>query len=378
MRGDPPVNPLEIDMFSVRATLLFAALTPVVVSAQRVERFSLRGDRAAVYNIAGKVTVEHGSGNAVVVEIVRGGADASRLRIEEKTVDGRTALCVVYPNEKIIYRPENARNSNWSTTTSTDNDCQGGGTRSWLSGGGRRIEVRSRGEGVEAWADIRVLVPTGHNVKVRSVVGGVDVAGVDATLDLDVSAASITTRSTRGPLNIDTGSGSVSVDSHRGNLTVDVGSGSVQLNNVDATSVNIDTGSGSLRGNNVTADDFSLDTGSGSIEFGGVNTRRMRVDTGSGGARLGFTSNVESLDVDTGSGSVTLSLPSSFSAQLDISTGSGGIDSDFPVQASRTSRHELRGSIGGGRGRVVVETGSGSVRLIRSGDRAEAPVRRGR
>ncbi len=341
---------------------------PVATQAQGVERFTLRGNRAAVYNIAGKVSIEAGTGSDVVVEVTRAGKDASRLKMEEKTIDGRAALCVTYPDERIIYRDRQTRsNSNWSTNTSSDGECQGGGRR-FLNG--RRIEVRSQGEGVEAWADIRILVPAGREVKVWEVVGNVDAASVDGTLDIDVASATVSARSTRGKLSVDAGSGNVTVGGHRGDISVDVGSGDVTLTDVEGKNVIIDTGSGGLRGNNVTADDFSLDTGSGSINFGSVTAKRVTVDTGSGGANLGFLTNVESLTVDTGSGAVTLAMPSNFSAEIDLSTGSGGVQSDFPVSNRRGDRNELRGTVGGGRGKVTVESGSGGVRIIRGGGRA--------
>jgi lia operon protein LiaG len=350
-------------MFARRSALLLLLAIPALAQAQRVERFTLRGNRAAVYNIAGKVTIEAGSGSDVVVEVTRAGKDAARLRMEERTIDGHAALCVIYPDERIIYRDRPARsNSNWSTNTSSDGECQGGGRR-FL--GGRRIEVRSSGDGVEAWADIRIMVPTGRTIRVWEVVGTVDAATVDGTLDIDVAAATVSTRSTRGNLTVDTGSGNVSVSGHRGDVSVDVGSGDVVLNDVEARTISIDAGSGALRGNGVTADDFSLDTGSGRVEFGAITAKRVSVDTGSGSASLGFLTNVETLEVDTGSGSVTLAMPANFSAVVDIATGSGGIQSDFPVTGRRGERNELRGTIGGGRSRVTIETGSGGVRIIR-------------
>jgi hypothetical protein len=62
---------------------------------------------------------------------------------------------------------------------------------------------------------------------------------------------------------------------------------------------------------------------------------------------------------------VTLSLPASYTATLEIETGSGGIDVAFPVEARRFGSEHLTGRIGDGRGSLRVDTGSGSVRIIR-------------
>ncbi len=78
-------------------------------------------------------------------------------------------------------------------------------------------------------------------------------------------------------------------------------------------------------------------------------------------------SSPSSVSVDAGSGGVTLTLPNDFGAEVDIETGSGSITRDFAVRTRTVERRHLRGKIGNGAARVVVETGSGSVRLRRSG-----------
>jgi len=75
---------------------------------------------------------------------------------------------------------------------------------------------------------------------------------------------------------------------------------------------------------------------------------------------------VESVRIDSGSGGVTLGIPESLGAEIRIDTGSGGIDTDIPVQVKKAERNYLSGTIGDGKGEIVIETGSGGVRLRRS------------
>jgi DUF4097 and DUF4098 domain-containing protein YvlB len=96
-----------------------------------------------------------------------------------------------------------------------------------------------------------------------------------------------------------------------------------------------------------------------------VKAPRIDVDAGRGGIDLDILSAIHDLRIDSGSGPVTLRLPAALSADVDIETSSGGIDSDFPVQATNFQRHRLRGRIGDGHGRIRVESGSGTVRLIK-------------
>jgi DUF4097 and DUF4098 domain-containing protein YvlB len=96
-----------------------------------------------------------------------------------------------------------------------------------------------------------------------------------------------------------------------------------------------------------------------------VKARDVLVDTGSGGVAIDLTSDIQSVNVDTGSGGVTLRMPATVAAEINVETGSGGIRSDLPIEVPRMSRDSLRGWIGVGSGRIVIETGSGGVRLLK-------------
>src|SRR3954467_9068767 len=79
------------------------------VDAQ-AERRVLSGDRIAIYNLAGKLRVESGGGSDVVVEVMRGGRDGDRLRLEQGTIRGYETLRVMYPSDASVY-PELGRNN---------------------------------------------------------------------------------------------------------------------------------------------------------------------------------------------------------------------------------------------------------------------------
>jgi DUF4097 and DUF4098 domain-containing protein YvlB len=113
------------------------------------------------------------------------------------------------------------------------------------------------------------------------------------------------------------------------------------------------------------AERIVIDTGSGGIDLLRSGARDVRLDTGSGSVEAELGTVIDRLVVDTGSGSVSLRLPENLGATLEIETGSGGIEVDFPVAITRRARDELRGTIGDGRGRITIDTGSGSVRIRR-------------
>lgn len=333
-----------------------AALVAATSQAQEIERLS--GDEVAVYNLVGTISVVPGSGSDVVVRIQRGGADGGELSIETGELRGRQTLRVIYPDDEIVY-PQLGRRSNTTTTVRADGTF-GDGRR----GGGDRVRIRSEGSGLEAWADLIIEVPPGQNLSAYVGVGNVEASGVDGELGLDVSSGGVTASDISGVLAIDVGSGGVSVSRVRGLLAVDTGSGGVDVSDVVGEAVSIDTGSGSVDVRGVEADEFSVDTGSGSVELSGISAPNVAVDTGSGSVELELLRDVDRLAVDTGSGSVTVWAPSNLGGRVEIETGSGGIDLDFPLQVNSVRRDRVRGSLGDGDGAIVIDTGSGSVRLL--------------
>jgi len=361
-------NPSRLSV--ARTALLTFAVVPTSLLAQSTsstgssDRESLSGAEVAIYNPAGRVRVEAGSGPNVTVDITRGGRDARDLKVEVSEIRGRNTLRVLYPDdEDIIYRGDNSRYGNSSSELSIDRDGTWGG-RDRDGWRGRRMRIRSSGRGTEAWADLVIRVPAGKTIGVYLAVGEMTSTRVDGDVRLDVASASVSAVGHRGTLTIDAGSGGVSVrDARVRTLSVDVGSGGVAVENVQAESCVIDTGSGGVRGSGAECGTLRVDVGSGSVRLSGIASSNTNVDAGSGGVTLDFTSAVRSLTVDAGSGAVSVGLPANFGADVDIETGSGGITTDFPVRTTRLERNHLRGSIGDGAGRVRIESGSGSVRL---------------
>jgi lia operon protein LiaG len=346
----------------VRTTAMLALLAPSLLLAQ-VERRSLEGQKVAVFNVAGTVRLERGSGRDVEVEILRGGRDAARLRIETGALRGTPTLRVIYPENDIVYRGGRER-ARWggSTEARIRDDGSWGGDRSLT--GGRRVRVRTSGAGLEAWADLVVRVPAGREVAAYLLAGELTARDVEGDLRLDVSAARVTADGTRGALLIDAGSGGVALRNVTASrLAVDNGSGGVDLQDVRAEWCTFDSGSGGLSGSNVTCERFKVDIGSGGVRVRDGSFSDVSVDAGSGGVSLELRRTPSSTIIDSGSGGVSLTLPSSLSATLDIDTGSGGISTDFAVRTTRMQRDRLQGTVGDGAARLKVETGSGSVRL---------------
>jgi DUF4097 and DUF4098 domain-containing protein YvlB len=355
--------PITFPRTPATTAALFAFLAGTVAGAQ-VERRTLTGERIAIYNLAGKVRVQAGTGSQVVVDVTPGGRDGGQLKLATGDVRGWESLRVIYPSDRIVY-PEMGYRSRTQMRVNSDGTFDDSGDRRGFFDR-ERVEIRDSGAGLEAHADLVVSVPRGQRIAIHWGVGDASVSNVDGDILVSVGSASVTAEHTRGRLTLDTGSGSVTLTDAQGDVTLDTGSGGVTVNGVSGGSLSLDTGSGTIRASDIDVKTLKADVGSGGMRLARVKAPRVDLDAGSGGIDLDLLSTIDDLHIDSGSGPVTVRLPATLSADVDIETSSGGIDSDFAVQTTRLERHHLRGRIGDGHGRVRIESGSGHVRLIKS------------
>jgi hypothetical protein len=342
-------------------TFLLTTLAALLLwqpSVKAQARHVLTGDRIAVFNIAGEMTIVSGEGEDVVVEVTRSGPDGDALSIATGELGGRQTLRVLYPADRVVYG-----GMGWGS--STNMRVREDGTWGEGRSGGRRVSVRGRGSGLEAHADITIRVPAGKRLAAFVGVGEVTVTDVEGDLMVDTHSGGVKADGVTGSLLVDTGSGSVKVDRVRGDLNVDTGSGTVTMSRISGSRILVDTGSGRVTGSDVQGAHIEVDTGSGGIDLEGVQGQEVLLDTGSGGVGLALLSDIDYVNIDTGSGGVTLTVPATLGARLEVDTGSGGISVDVPCEFAKKSRSYVLATIGDGNGRILIDTGSGRVRIRR-------------
>ena len=344
---------------------IVALVVPSALPAQQVQRIVLEGRDVAIHNLVGALRVEGGSGDRVVVEVTRKGREGGRLTLVTGVVRGRQTLRVIYPSDRITYSEVDwyGRTSftvNPDGTLDHTNDRDGG----WRDR--RRVEVDGRGDGLDAHADLRVLVPRGATLTLHQGIGETTIDNVEGKLSVESEAMRVLASRVRGSLALEAGSGGVEVSDVTGDLRIESGSGGVTVNGVRGGAMNLEVGSGGLKGGTFDVTELVVEVGSGGVRLSGVKANRLRLEAGSGGSDVQLLAAVSDVAVEGGSGGVTLRLPESTSAVIDIESSSGSIHSDFEVKTARLERRELRGTIGSGAGQIRIESGSGSVRLVKN------------
>lgn len=346
----------------IRAMRLMTSTAALAVALPLAaqESYTVAGSDIAIYNLAGEVTVTGAAGRAVTVEVRRGGSDGGDLDVQVGELDNRQTLRVLYPSDRISYA---AGRQGGRTTLRVRSDGTWGGDGGGFFNRGDRVQISNRRGGLEAHADLHVGVPEGQRVAIYLAMGVITASNVNGDVLLDTHAGGVRARDMTGRLMVDTGSGSVEVIGMDGDLGIDTGSGSVRVADVTGDDFGVDTGSGGVQADGVAARRILIDTGSGGITLRRASAPDVRLDTGSGSVEAELADRIDRLVVDTGSGSVMLRLSADLDATLAIETGSGGIDVDFPIMVTHRSRDELHGTVGAGNGRIIVDTGSGGVRI---------------
>lgn len=325
-------------------------------------RYTITGSHVAIYNLVGTLEVVRGDGASVVAEVTLKGTDAARLNVATGAIGGNQTLRVIYPGDRIIV-PEFGEHS--TSTMRVRDDGTFGGKEHDRSG--HKVTLVGEGSGLEAGANIRLMIPAGKKVDVFWGHGKCNVTRVDADLSLDGASMPVSASGIKGSLHVDIGSGHVHVEDATAEVWIDTGSGEVSLAGVRSKSIEVDTGSGEVTGSNLSATDVSIDTGSGSIQVEKLTAQRVSLDTGSGEVTAELSDGIQAVEIDSGSGDVTVTIPKTFGAELSVETGSGGIETNLTLETSVRKHDELVGRIGDGKGKLTIETGSGTVSIRQAG-----------
>jgi len=207
-----------------------------------------------------------------------------------------------------------------------------------------------------------VLKVTGPESRTRGVTIGVNISpsarlrvAMPRTAKLQASSGdgSIAVEDITGTVGLTTGDGSIRAVRLSGDVTVHSGDGSIRMERVEGR--------------------LNLETTDGSIVLDAKPTV-LRGRTGDGSIRVQIAPDAvmaEDWELTSGDGSITLTLPSSFNAELDAESGDGSVRSSHPAirQEPRTDddresrRRTLKATMGQGGKVFRVRTSDGTVRI---------------
>ena len=164
-------------------------------------------------------------------------------------------------------------------------------------------------------------------------------------------------------LMLTTHDGRIELRDVRGDIHAESGDGRLRFDGI-VGNVNARTADGSIVGQNVRGA-FDVRTGDGRIELTG-SFNGLQAVSSDGSITVDC---LEALPLArdwmlrSSDGSISLTVPSEFSADLEASTSDGRIESDLPLADPRVTANRVKGTLGEGGKLVLIKTSDGRVKL---------------
>jgi len=187
------------------------------------------------------------------------------------------------------------------------------------------------------------LKAIGGNVLVEVSSGDVEIMEVRADVELRSSSGDAVIRGAGGSISVSAASGDMEVHSVTGNARVELVSGDILIQGCDGD-VESRTASGNAVLRHVLGSVHAVaSSGDVTMDILPIDEKEFVVSTSSG-------------DV-----SIVFETPESYGFLLDVSTSSGSIEGDLDIRLDKVSRRVLRGVVGNGNGKLLIETASGNI-----------------
>jgi hypothetical protein len=342
-------------------TALSLLATPAVQAAGIERSHSFSTDRLTVRNLIGEIRVEGHGGSTFEVTVKIEGRDADESLIRMKATD--RGLDLIFPADRgdFVY-PRLGSSSSELNPNRTANL----GELFYGEPSSNRIKVRGSGKGLELWADVTILVPSGGELEVAHGLGALLASSVDGNLDLSTRSGNVSVERIRGEVSVATGSGEVGLSQLDSNqVEVATGSGGITLEDSRSDEVELASGSGDITLSALQAGSIEIGTGSGDITAKEIDSEGVEMGTGSGDVTLDlWQMGRGEFEIGTGSGDIELTVSGGVSADVHAETNGGEIWVDLAAAEFTTQeKDEVRLTVGGGDARVELGTGSGNIRI---------------
>lgn len=238
--------------------------------------------------------------------------------------------------------------------------------------------------------DFTIEIPRHFDVHTFTTSGDVRVTNVDGVARVNATSGDVLLRDIDGPSVIDLTSGGIEAVGIGGDLKIAASSGDARIHRVKGVLV-VETTSGNVDAREV-GGDATVELVTGDLELTGcLGNVVFSTSSGSGrivGVRGGVSATSSSGDLEvailpvgekefylsTASGNVVVRfLPErDYGFLLDVNTCTGSIRGDMELtKLDEISRRKLKGVVGNGKSRVVIETASGDVSIIERRDKGE-------
>lgn len=232
-----------------------------------------------------------------------------------------------------------------------------------------------------------IIIPKQTDVECSSSFGAIQLANINGNAKTKTSSGSITAENIKGSVKLDTSFGSINCNNiSGGDIELKTSSGKIALTKAAFGNCSSHTSFGSITSSELAGKSLTLKSNSGSINltevsagtadiftsFGRINCRRITSSDLTAGSNSGNIDIVCSdstpaeinANVVTSFGSIDFVTPPGFSGQVELATNFGSVNTNLPITITgEVSKKKLTGKIGEGKGKLHLETRSGSIKI---------------
>lgn len=229
----------QFKRFVVIGALVALGFGFTLAEGQKAEKYSVSGREVTVYNLAGTVTIENYDGDVVQVLLSRGGTDAAKIKVDTDIDDYKGILRITTPGQLVTYPQVAAQ----AEPVFVRDD---GSFAPSLSG--REVKIVPEGTGLNAWADLTILVPKKVTLTVNLGAGKIEAKGLVSPLMIGGINGQVTIADHTGGLKVKTVAAAVSVTGGSGKVAVETKTGNITLGNVQNCKTKVWSESGKIEG----------------------------------------------------------------------------------------------------------------------------------
>ena len=211
-----------------------------------------------------------------------------------------------------------------------------------LDGSGARISVELHGRGVPPSGDLKIKIPKGGELHVRSRNGDVTASGLDGAAHVSTIAGDIRIAGKPTRVEATTTAGSIAISGARSRVDAKTVAGDIEL---DAP-----------------AGDVRIEAVSGDVEIKRAKLQRLEIATVSGDVDIAGTFTKGPHAIAVHSGHIALAIPAKKPLQLEATTFSGTIVDNLASPPKKT-RGTYERTIGKAGPRLELSTFNGNITL---------------
>lgn len=210
---------------------------------------------------------------------------------------------------------------------------------------------------------------SGDNIRLKSSSGSITAENIAGPAHIETAYGSVTCKDfSGGDVMLKTSSGKITLlKASFGDCGLQTSYGSISTDGLKGNSIKLHSASGSITVKQASAKTADISTSYGRINCQQITANEIAAKSGSGNIDIVCSDKTPAeiiASAVTAYGSIEFTAPPNFAGQVELSTSYGSVRTDLPIMITgEVSKKKLAGTVGEGKGKLRLESRSGSIKL---------------